>query len=139
MTRSICGQPIDRDTGYCLLLAKMVFRIEALKQEVAKLRNSATLVDESADRHKEPGDAASKPVPEIAPKNIPENIPATCAKNALVRFDTEESDMQKVHIPIKPTTALLRPFIDCPAEELELAWAAMILIASKMAPEKAVA
>jgi hypothetical protein len=33
-------------------------------------------------------------------------------------------------VPIKPTSALLRPFYGCLEDELELAWAAMIMIAA---------
>jgi hypothetical protein len=33
-------------------------------------------------------------------------------------------------VPITPTSALLRPFYGCLEDELELAWAAMIMIAA---------
>jgi hypothetical protein len=33
-------------------------------------------------------------------------------------------------VPVKPTSALLRPFYGCLEDELELAWAAMIMIAA---------
>jgi hypothetical protein len=33
-------------------------------------------------------------------------------------------------VPVKPTSALLRPFCGCLEDELELAWAAMIMIAA---------
>lgn len=32
-------------------------------------------------------------------------------------------------VPQKPTAALLRPFMECPDDELELAWQAMLHIA----------
>jgi hypothetical protein len=63
---------MDSESGsvkdQALLLAKMVFRIEELKREVAELRNLATSANFSP-----------------------------------VRFDTGEKNVQKVHIPIKPT------------------------------------
>ena len=33
-----------------------------------------------------------------------------------------------VSVPLKPTTAMLRPFYECPPDELELAWDAMLAI-----------
>jgi len=33
-----------------------------------------------------------------------------------------------VEVPVEPSDAMLRPFIDCPADELKLAWQAMLHI-----------
>jgi hypothetical protein len=35
---------------------------------------------------------------------------------------------------VEPTAALLRPFHECPPEELELAWKAMVAVARNKTP-----
>lgn len=57
-----------------------------------------------------------------------------CANSQATKLRGGDSDGYQL-VPVTPTTALLRPFLGCPEDELELAWQAMILIASKMPTE----
>ena len=38
-------------------------------------------------------------------------------------------EQEFVSEPVKPTEGMLRPFYDCPPDELELAWSAMLAVA----------
>lgn len=44
------------------------------------------------------------------------------------RVEEPEAE-EKVLVPVEPTDAMLRPFYECPPDELRLAWSAMLIIA----------
>jgi hypothetical protein len=55
-----------------------------------------------------------------------------CAWDVLVAQRLPPGDV--VEVPVEPTAALLRPFHECPPEELELAWQAMVAVARSKTP-----
>jgi hypothetical protein len=55
-----------------------------------------------------------------------------CAWDLLVAHRLPPGDV--VEVPVEPTAALLRPFHECPPEELELAWKAMVAVARNKTP-----
>jgi hypothetical protein len=55
-----------------------------------------------------------------------------CAWDVLVAHRLPPGDV--VEVPVEPTAALLRPLHECPPEELELAWKAMVAVARNKTP-----
>jgi len=61
--------------------------------------------------------------------DLSEGDRAYLANPSLPDYSIKSPPEETVSIPVKPTDALLRPFYECPPEELELAWNAMVRVA----------